>query len=134
MIHKSTRLLLLYENYYPPYFIFPRCNRFSVDIEQNCSAHTDTPEIKNTFRKLHHFRRGNILGAHIQAADDRFVIRNHFLRMPLENCLGMMAPLLWMNKFDTDGNIISMVVPAETLALWDDVSSFFIPLAFLSIS
>ena len=95
-----------------------------IDIEQSNSdmSRTDPPELKNSFRRLHQFRRGNILSAHMQNVDDRFILRNHFLRMPIQNSITMMSPTLWMYKFDSSGNIVTVQVPAETLTMWDDVS------------
>jgi hypothetical protein len=96
-----------------------------MDIEQsqNQTERSDPPELKNTLRRLHHFRRGNIIGSTMQSIDDRSLLRDLFLRMPLDNCLKMMAPSLKMYKRDTGGSLLSMRVPAETLSLWDDVSN-----------
>ena len=96
-----------------------------MKIEQNQhndNSHSDPPELKNAFKMIHHFRRGAILGQYMQAVDDRFILRNHFLRMPLESSIAMIAAVLWMFRIDKNGNVSKVSVPAETLTLWDDVS------------
>ena len=95
--------------------------------------YVDPPQLDNTFRKLHHFRRGTILGTHMQADDDRFVLRNLFLRMPLEYSVSVIVPELWMCRLDENNRTIRTKVPAETLALWDDVSGIFF-LVFFDLS
>jgi len=44
-----------------------------------------------------------------------------FLRLPLEDCLNMMAPVVWSSG-SVLGTISQESVPAETLSLWDNVS------------
>ena len=106
-----------------------------IDIEQSQSNYDEQqdhpPELIKTFKRLHHFRRGTILGSSMQSTDDRSLLRDLFLRMPTTNCLSMMAPSLWMYKYrlgacnnDDDDDIQPLMeVPAETLSMWDNVSN-----------
>jgi hypothetical protein len=59
----------------------------------------------------------------MQSFDDRAHLRALFLRLPLEDCLCMMAPSVWSSgALESDSaktNVTS--VPPDTLALWDDV-------------
>jgi len=81
-------------------------------------------ELSDALHLLHHLRRGTLLGPPLQSVDDRASLRGLFLRLPLEDCLSMMAPKLWSTRVDTNtcrmmGPLVP--VPPETLALWDDV-------------
>ena len=83
------------------------------------------PELAGTVRRLFHLRRGPLLSVGpIQSIDDRAEIRSMFLRLPLEDCLNMMAPIVW-----SSGSVLDAPsrepVPAETLSLWDHVSTVF---------
>lgn len=53
-------------------------------------------------------------------------MRHLFLRFPLEDCLGMMAPQLWSSGLIDDkvkaSSVKIQLFPAETLALWNNVS------------
>jgi hypothetical protein len=62
----------------------------------------------------------------MRSMDDRAEIRGLFLRFPLEDCIGMMAPAIWSSGLlDASSPSGSMeLVPPETLALWDSVSHF----------
>ncbi len=71
--------------------------------------------------QLHHFRRGAILRDGLQSIGERLLDRSLFLRSPLRECLGMIAPLLWKCQLGADGRIGLDPIPAETLALWDDI-------------
>ena len=94
----------------------------AVDIEQR-DIQESLPELEVVFKRLHHFRRGTILGSNTQSSDDRSLLRNLFLKMPLHDCLMMMAPKLWMYYFGDNGEIVSTIVPAETpVLLHDNVS------------
>jgi hypothetical protein len=81
------------------------------------------PELAAALRKLFHLRRGPLLSVGPnQSTDDRAEIRSLFLRLPLEDCLNMMAPSVWSSGsvFNSSGR---EAVPAETLSLWDHVRS-----------
>ena len=80
------------------------------------------PELAAALRRLFHLRRGPLLSiGPIQSTDDRAEVRSLFLRLPLEDCLNMMAPAVWSSGsvYSTPGR---EPVPAETLSLWDHVS------------
>jgi hypothetical protein len=98
------------------------------------------PELSESIRLLHHLRRGTLLGPPLQSADDRACHRALFLRMPLEDCLCMMAPRMFalrrqllpvvgvtnvtsheQQQSQTRPQPVWEKVPAETLLLWDDV-------------
>lgn len=77
------------------------------------------PELARSVRRLFHLRRGPLLSiGPIQSTDDRAEVRSMFLRMPLADCLNMMAPIVW-----SSGSVLAKPsrepVPAETLSLWD---------------
>ena len=83
------------------------------------------PELAVALRRLFHLRRGALLSiGPIQSTDDRAEIRSMFLRLPLEDCLNMMAPIVW-----SSGSVLNApsreLVPAETLSLWDHVCHTF---------
>jgi hypothetical protein len=84
------------------------------------------PELSEALRRLYHLRRGPLLSpGPVQSADDRAEMRSHFVRLPLEDCLAMMAPSLWTSGSLDDalanhGPLLENV-PPETLALWDNV-------------
>lgn len=94
----------------------------TVDIEQTAFGESIRDEI--IFKRLHHFRRGIILGSNTQSSDDRALLRDLFLRMPLHDCLLMMVPELWVYYFD-NGEVFSTHAPAETLAMLDDNVSLY---------
>jgi len=82
------------------------------------------PELAGALRRLFHMRRGPLLSiGPIQSSDDRAEIRSMFLRLPLEDCLNMMAPSVWSSG-SVYGTPSMESVPAETLSLWDHVSAF----------
>jgi hypothetical protein len=85
------------------------------------------PELADALRRLYHLRRGPLVSpGPIQSMDDRATIRALFIRLPLGDCLCMMAPSLWSSgPLPTPvGNVPSFEsVPPETLALWENVSS-----------
>jgi hypothetical protein len=61
----------------------------------------------------------------IQSMDDRATIRSLFIRLPLGDCLCMMAPSLWSSgPLAGSADIVPSLetVPPETLALWENVS------------
>lgn len=88
------------------------------------------PELSEALRRLYHLRRGPLLSpGPVQSADDRAEMRSHFVRLPLEDCLAMMAPSLWTSGSLDDalanhGPLLENV-PPETLALWENVRGFF---------
>ena len=80
------------------------------------------PELAGALRRLFHLRRGPLISVGpLISNDDRAEIRSLYLRLPLEDCLNMMAPSVWSSGsvFDKPGR---EAVPAETLSLWDHVS------------
>jgi hypothetical protein len=84
------------------------------------------PELAEAVRRLYHLRRGSLISpGPMRSSDDRAEIRSLFLRFPLEDCISMIAPALWSSGVicATSPSTPSMeLVPAETLALWDNVS------------
>jgi len=74
------------------------------------------PELSQALRRLYYLRRGPLLNpGPMRSLDDRAEIRSLFIRFPMEDCLCMMAPLLWRcgpNEPDLEE------IPPETLALW----------------
>lgn len=81
------------------------------------------PELADALRRLYHFRRGPILSpGPMQSMDDRAEIRSLFTRLPLEDCLGMMAFSMWSSgPLGTQDRVPApLTVPPDTLALWDD--------------
>ena len=60
--------------------------------------------------------------------DDRATMRSLFLRFPLEDCISMMVPILLSSGSleSVSGSVAAQPFPAETLALWDNVSTFFL--------
>jgi len=89
------------------------------------------PELADSLRLLYHVRRGTLLGPPLQSTDDRASSRNLFLRLPLEEDLGMLAPELYSTRVDvskanSNGDSPAVTtwferVPPENLALWPDV-------------
>lgn len=83
--------------------------------------HAFPPELAAAVRRLFHLRRGPLLSiGPNQSTDDRAEIRSMFLRLPLEDCLNMMAPIVWSSGSVLDAPSRERV-PAETLSLWDHV-------------
>ena len=84
------------------------------------------PELADALHRLFHLRRGSMLSpGPVRSIDDRAEIRNLYLRLPLDDCLCMMAPSLWSSKILGVSTEISNgleAVPSDTLALWDNVS------------
>jgi hypothetical protein len=87
------------------------------------------PELADALHLLHHLRRGPMLGpGPLQNFDDCAEMRTLFMRLPLEDCLCMMAPTLWSCRINTLENAPDLTltmlepVPADTLTLWDSVS------------
>ncbi len=105
--------------------------RFSIDLTEEGglkAAHSSfdfafPPELADGLRRLFHTRRSSLLSpGPTRSADDRIEIRNLFLRLPLEDCLCMMAPSLWTTCVEQGFLEAPMTpVPPETLALWDNV-------------
>ena len=81
------------------------------------------PELADALRCLYHLRRGPLLSpGPMRSMDDRASARELFLRFPIEHCLNMMAPRLWSSGGANHISNQMEPVPAETLALWDNVS------------
>jgi Sec23/Sec24 trunk domain/Sec23/Sec24 zinc finger len=87
------------------------------------------PQLSGCLRQLYHLRRGALVSpGPLRSMDDRAESRHLFLRFPLEDCLGMLAPKLWSTgRIDIGrdtSNVTTMIpFPAETMALWDAVCS-----------
>jgi len=78
------------------------------------------PELADALHRLYHLRRGSLISpGPLQSLDDRAAKRSLFLRLPLDDCLCMMAPSLWSS------NLYSSLepIPSDTLALWSSVSA-----------
>lgn len=84
------------------------------------------PELAEALRRMYHLRRGSLLSpGPLRSMDDRAELRARFLRFPLEDCINMMAPVLWSSGALDSSNPSKWsmdLVPSETLALWDNVS------------
>jgi hypothetical protein len=84
------------------------------------------PELSDALRRLYHLRRGALLSpGPMQSNDDRAHIRSLFLRLPLEDCLCMMAPSLWSSgivgvELLSSPDQLEEIHP-ESLALWETV-------------
>lgn len=87
------------------------------------------PQLSEGLKRLYHLRRGALISpGPMRSMDDRAEMRHLFLRFPLEDCVGMMAPKLWstgnLEKVRSASSMGAMhPFPAETMALWDAVSS-----------
>ena len=95
------------------------------------------PELSDALRRLYHLRRGPLLSpGPLQSMDDRAELRSLFVRLPLEDCLSMMAPALWSSGPMEDalarkeGPLLEDF-PPETLSLWENVRLLFCWLLFL---
>jgi hypothetical protein len=112
---------------------------FSIDLEggkdekkesQSSLDFAFPPQLTEALRRLYHLRRGALISpGPMRSMDDRAEVRQLFLRFPLEDCLGMMAPTLWSTGdlegvLRPSGYMQSLSFPAESLALWDYVSYF----------
>jgi hypothetical protein len=91
------------------------------------------PELSDALRRLYHLRRGPFVSpGPLQSSDDRAEMRALFLRLPLEDCLSMMAPTLWscgpLDDAVARDELLLEDVPPETLALWENVSSIAVSL------
>ena len=85
------------------------------------------PELSDALRRLYHLRRGPFLSpGPLLSMDDRAEMRSLFVRLPLEDCLSMMAPALWssgpLDEALARNGPLMEDVPPETLALWENVS------------
>lgn len=84
------------------------------------------PELADALHRLFHLRRGSLLSpGPLQSADDRAEKRSLFLRLPLDDCLCMMAPSLWSaGMIERNGETMFNLeqIPSDTLTLWDNVS------------
>jgi hypothetical protein len=83
------------------------------------------PELSDALRRLYHLRRGPLLSpGPLQSMDDRTEMRSYFIRFPLEDCLEMMAPLLWssgsLDEALARKGPSLQIVPADTLSLWEN--------------
>lgn len=81
--------------------------------------------LTNALKLLYCLRRGPLISpGPMRSMDDRAALRGIFLRFPLSECISMMGPKLWstglLEKDRLQADIEAM--PAETLALWDNVS------------
>ena len=80
------------------------------------------PELADALHRLFHLRRGSMVSpGPMRSFDDRAELRSLFLRLPLEDCLCMMAPSLWSCRVDGLPGLPPLEpVPSDTLALWDN--------------
>lgn len=84
------------------------------------------PELADALHRLYHLRRGAMLSPGLlRSLDERAEIRDLYLRLPLDDCLCMMAPSLW--SVNTSGSASDLTlpldpIPSDTLTLWDTVS------------
>lgn len=80
------------------------------------------PELADALQRLYHFRRGPLLSpGPMQSDDDRAAIRSLFMRLPLDDCLSMMALSLWSSGPLVAGEKPAILsVPPDTLSLWDN--------------
>ena len=96
-------------------------------ISQSSLDFAFPPQLKETLNRLYHLRRGHLISpGPMRSMDDRAESRALFLRFPVENCLQMIRPSIWSTgSFGVSSGWDTMQpFPAETLALWDDVSIF----------
>ena len=87
------------------------------------------PELAQGLRLLYNLKRGPMLGTGpLQSTDDRAVARSLFMRLPLDDCLSMMAPSIWSCCADTKAlqKPVLELVPPVTLSCWDNVSFSFL--------
>jgi hypothetical protein len=82
------------------------------------------PKLTEALGLLYHLRRGPLISpGPLRSIDDRAESRGLFSRLPLEDCINMMAPTLWSTgSLDKASKVDLNEMPAETLALWDHVS------------
>ena len=98
----------------------------TFNIRKNDTGLSDTdnfnipPDLCNTIKYLHHFRRGEILGSAVQSIDERALLRDAMLRLPKEECLKIMAPCFWKCDIDASNHKFKPI-PASTLVLWNKV-------------
>ena len=105
----------------------PKNLRSGGEISQSSFDFAFPPQLKETLNRLYHLRRGHLISpGPLRSMDDRAESRRLFLRFPLEDCLQMIRPSIWstgsMNI--SSGWDAMLPFPAETLALWDDVSRY----------
>jgi len=81
--------------------------------------HDFPPTLVGALKKLHNFRRGAIIGPNIQSVDDMAILRDLFLRLPIDDSICMIAPVM-ISFHRNDMNDDGREVPPDTLALWDD--------------
>lgn len=81
------------------------------------------PELADGLHRLYHLRRGAMLSpGMVRSLDDRAQLRDLYLRLPLDDCLCMMAPSLWsVNTTGRDFAPPLSPVPSDTLTLWNSV-------------
>jgi hypothetical protein len=88
------------------------------------------PELADALRRLYHLRRGPLLSpGPLKSNDDRAQNRALFIRLPLEDCLCMMAPSLWSSGILGENSTACCTlesVPPDTLTLWEKVSGYFL--------
>mmetsp|Transcript_24375 Transcript_24375/g.36161 ORF Transcript_24375/g.36161 Transcript_24375/m.36161 type:complete len:903 (+) Transcript_24375:69-2777(+) len=79
------------------------------------------PELADALHRLFHLRRGSMLSpGPVRSMDDRAEIRNLFLRLPLDDCLCMMAPSLWSSDAVPTASEALHPIPSDTMTLWDN--------------
>lgn len=87
------------------------------------------PELADAVHRLFHLRRGSMLSpGPVRSMDDRAEIRNLYLRLPLDDCLCMMAPSLWgSGVLGVSSSSMLDPIPSDTMTLWDSVSVLPLP-------
>lgn len=106
-----------------------RSDTMSRSNERSPSSSLDfafPPQLAQGLRLLYNLKRGPMLGTGpLLSTDDRAVARSLFMRLPLDDCLLMMAPTVWSCRADSDTlrNPVLEPVPPVTLSCWDNVSS-----------
>jgi len=83
------------------------------------------PELEDALHRLYHLRRGSMLSpGPVGSMEERAQLRNLFLRLPLDDCLCMMAPSLWSYDISSGGGTPSTMslqeIPSDTMTLWDN--------------
>jgi len=103
-----------------------RPDTMSTSNERSPSSSLDfafPPQLAQGLRLLYNLKRGPMLGiGPLLSTDDRAVARSLFMRLPLDDCLLLMAPTVWSCRADSDAlrNPVLEPVPPVTLSCWDN--------------
>ena len=66
-------------------------------------------ELSTSLHLLHHLRRGPLLNTALYNIEDRATSRSLYIRLPLQDCLMIMAPNLWSIRLYPNDIINSLV-------------------------